>query len=79
MLCVFLYVYTYISVTDGDDSEEITVSHPQCDPDSARQGSTSDKDHDTPSENVCKKQDEVDGADGQIKENTNSGYSTYCT
>ena len=45
----------YTSVTDGDDSEETIVSHAQCDPDSARQGSTSDKDHDAPSENVCKK------------------------
>jgi len=69
----------YTSITDGDDSEETAVSHLHLDPDTARQGSTSDKYHDVPSENVCKKQDEADGVDGQIEENTNSGYSTRVT
>ena len=72
-------MYMYTSITDGDESEETAVSHLQPDPDTARQGSTSDKHHDAPSENVCKKQDEVDGVDGQIEENTNSGYSTCVT
>ena len=59
-----------ISATDGDDSEDATISHPQSDPDTAQQGSTN-KEHSTPNDH--KQQDEVDGSDRWNEENANTG------
>jgi len=62
----FCTVYIlYISVTDGDDSEETAFNQPQHDPDSAQQCSTNHG-HDGPSDDV------------HDEENTNSRYVYKC-